>query len=294
MLWLYLALLSVVLFAITNIIDKYVLTEFIRKPLFNTVISGAVSFLGALVLLLFARIYIPSPDLLVVGLFTGLLFMLANYFFFRGVLSEEVSRAMPIVLAATPMLVLFIATFFLGEILLPGQYLGVVILLFSSILISIKKTARVTMSACFWLMVTSALFYAIQRTTMKYLLSYMDFWNVFFWMSTGAVLTSFVVMVFYHKTFFKTLRMFRKPALYASLSEALATAATFVFTVAMSFGLISLVQSVEYTQPAIVLAFATILSIYKPRIIREELKSSVLAVKIVAIGIMVVGMFLMA
>ena len=294
MMWLYLAILSTALFSVTNIMDKYVLTEFIRRPMFNTAVSGLVTFLGALLIPVFAAVSLPDMGLLAVCLAAGALFMAANYFFFRGVLSEEISRAMPVVLAAAPVFVLFIAALFLGEVLLPGQYAGIAVLLFSSILISAERTTKIRMNACFWLMLVSALLYATERVMMKHLLGFMDFWNVFFWVGAGAMLTVSGILVFYHGTFLRTLVELRRPSIYASMSEAISTAATFIFTVAMSFGMVSLVQSVEYTQPAIVLALATLLSIYRPRIIREELKSSVLAVKLAAIGIMVVGMFLIA
>lgn len=294
MLWFYLAFLAVILYAIGNVIAKYAITEYIKKPLFNTIITGIVTLLIALVSLLFSRIQFPNIELISIGLLAGFLFFIANWLFFKGILAEEISRALPIVLSMGPLFVLIIATVFLGEFLFPRQYVGIGLLFISSILISVKKTTKIKISVAFWSMTLSALFYAIQESTMKYLLSYMDFWNVFFWMAMGSILTSVGIMTFYHRTFFETFHKYKRATLYSSVSEVVGSTGTFVYTAAMSFGFISLVSSVQYTQSAFILVFATILSIYRPRIIREELKSSVLAVKILAIGIMIAGAFLIA
>ena len=77
-----------------------------------------------------------------------------------------------------------------------------------------------------------------------------------------------------------------------SLAEILNIIALIFMTIAASVGFISLVGALTAVQPFFVLLFAIILSIFYPKIIKEEISKSTILIKFTATFLMFLGIIL--
>jgi hypothetical protein len=74
----------------------------------------------------------------------------------------------------------------------------------------------------------------------------------------------------------------------------LAVVALFIFTIAVSLGPVTLVNSLGALQPLFVLAIAVVFSNFFPHILKEEVDRHTIALKLVAIALMIIGTVLVA
>ena len=79
-----------------------------------------------------------------------------------------------------------------------------------------------------------------------------------------------------------------------SLSESLTVIALFFFTIAVSLGPVTLVNSVGALQPLFVLMIAVLFSHFWPHIMKEEIDRHTVALKVVAIVLMIAGTVMVA
>lgn len=289
MLWVYLTLLATAIWAITNIIDKYIVSKYLREPIVYPIITGFVGLLAAIAVFLFREVTFPTINILFASLSIGILFVLAIIFYYKALKIEEVSRVQPL-FYTSPIFVLILATIFLGEIFTVTKYIGIFLLILGAILISIRKTSRIIISKAFILMMLCSFIFGIHDTLRKYALTYMDFWSVFAFSQIGIFITSLFILYFYFPEFQKILR--KKILAFMITGESLSVASLFMMTIAVSIGFVSLISALESTQPFFVLLYATIISIFAPKILKEEIKGSIILLKIIAILCMFIGAYL--
>lgn len=291
MLWFYLALISAAIWAAVNVIDKYVISGFFKKPSAQLVISGVVQLTVGLAAVILFGMEIPNPIIFAICFVAGILGFIATFFYFKALFSEEVSRAIP-VLYMIPIWTMIFAAIFLGETLSAQQGFGIVLLVLGSVLVSVKKTAKWKIGFTLGLMVLASILYAAEDILLKYLTTHLSFWGIFFWESLGFVSGSVVVLAFRRNEVIGTIKRFKKVALLSVGSETLAAVAGIFLIWSFSLGLVSLATAVTSVQPLFVLFYATLLSIFWPRVIKEELRTEALSLKVIAIGLILVGSLL--
>ena len=291
MLWAIFALLAAIIYAFTNILDKYIMTAHLRNPIVPTIITGFVGF-GIASLLAIPHFSVPDLPILLLLVFAGIIYQGANFLYFKAVITEEVSRVIPVILIE-PLFVLMFASVFLGEAFFPLQYLGIFLLVGGSIFISLRKREKFEFSSVLGLALLSSLLYAADTAIVKYALASVDFWNAFFWVRAGLIIASLFLLVFNFSEFKSTVRRAKKASFYSAISESLVALASLVFYVAMSLGAVSLVSALGATQPFFVLLFATIVTLVKPKYVAEEIRKTTLLQKVIAISMIVIGSILL-
>jgi len=292
MLWFYLALAATFMWAAVNVIDKYVISGFFKKPNIQLFISGVVQAVIAVAVVAFLGLSIPINAFPLLGIAVGIISFAATVLYFKALFEEEVSRAIP-VLSTIPLWVTLFAGLFLGEFLTPAQYLGIVFLSLGSILVSLKKQANWKLGFGFLLMLTSSVLYAVEHVTTKFLTLHLDFWNVYFWETMGFLVCSLALFALRGKDIKEAIGRFRKGALLSASSEAISSIAWFMMLFSFSIGFVSLSIAVTSLQPLVVLIFAILLSVFWPRIIKEELERATIALKALAILLVIAGSILL-
>lgn len=288
MLWVYFTILATASWAISNLIDKYVLDKYVQNPMIGTIFMGFLGLIGAIIISQFTEVFIPSTNILVLSLIGGMAYVVAVLYYFKAIVVEEVSRVIPL-FSISPIFTLILATIFLGEIFTVQKYLGILIIVAGSFLISLRKDIKFTISKSLRLMIISCLFFAINGILLKYILNSLTYWNAFVWTRVGAFLPIPILFYINRESTIKTIRDRPKSGLYLSISESFNLLGLFLITVAISYGFISLISALGGIQNFIVLVVASLLSIFKPQIIKEELKGSTILQKIVAIMMIVSG-----
>ncbi len=288
MLWVYLTLFAVNFFAVSNIIDKFVVSKYLRTPVIAVVFYGFIGLLSGLVIFIFRGVFFPHISLLFLLLLNGGIVAVSTISYYKALKTEEASRVMPVIYSS-PLLVVLIAAVFLQEIFTPEKYLGILLLAGGAILISIRKGSKMRLGRALFYGLIAAGGYAVSYVLTKYLLDFADFWQVFAWSRMGAFAISLSVLYLYFSDFRK-LRF--KPVALMATSETLTVASIVASTAALSLAPASLVSSLMSTQPFFVLLYATLLSVYAPRILKEEISGQILLLKFIAIVMMSAGGYL--
>lgn len=295
MLWAAYSLLAALLWATASTIDKYVLSKWVKNPIVSAMIFGIIGLIAS-VLIYFVRGYSEMSPLNIFWSFIGgLAYVLGTIFYFEAVKLEEISRISALAYISQLFVTVFAAVF-LAELFTPKIYLGIILILVGAVLISSKDIARIRPGKAFWLMIASSALIAAVAIITKYLLQFADFWTVFSY-TRGIGTFAALIPVFYFK--YPVLAALAKEhgakAFGAiSLSGFLTMGGSFVITIAASTGPVTLVNAISLTRPFFVLLFATLLSVFFPKIIREDLGKPALLLKVAAVIIMFIGAIMVA
>ncbi len=295
--WLFLSLLGASALAITGVIDKFVLGRYVRNPL---------AYLAALVVIQQILIVaIPAylgwgfvyPQTLYALAAGGCQVILwAAYLFALQV--EETSRVAAMVFVF-PVFVFLGAFLFLGETLAAKDYTGGALLVCSALLISYRPTqggGPAIFSPALRYMTVFWVFTAAYALAAKYLLAFMNEWHLILWSSLGSLLA--VLLFLWHepvrKEFFAYFR--GGPVLLLALfaDELFDFLGRGAFIFAYAAGSVSLVSGVAALQPFITLVYVILLGIFIPGILVEDLDRKTMALKTIAILLIVVGVYLVS
>lgn len=292
--WVVITLIALFLWAVTNIIDKTVISRYFNKPIIYTFFSGFFFALPLLAIPYFG-IEVVSLRQAVLALICGILYTYSLIPYYYALFDEEVSRVMP-VWQITPLFVLVLSYFFIGEVLTQTKLAAFALLLAGSILVSIRKTKGMfRLNKAFYLMAVSAFLFAIQYVLAKYVYMNQSYINGFLWIRMGSALAIIpLFFVFsYRAALFKTLKNASRQVIFAAAASGiLALAGIILINYAISLNSVSLISAMEGIQILFVLILAAILSKWYPGILKEELGKKTLLIKIIAIVIIIAGVYL--
>ncbi|NVM54919.1 MAG: DMT family transporter [Candidatus Helarchaeota archaeon] len=294
--WLFLSLVATALWATSNMIDKVVLSEYIKRPLLYTALAGFLGFTFAMIEISSLRVQIVAALPLALCLLEGFIYIGALFFYFKSLSIEEVTRIVP-VLQTIPLITLVLATIFLNEILKPYQYIGVVFIIGGALMVSLRKknTGFFRINKAFWLISLSCILYGISWVLSKYILSMVSYWNLFFWSRIGGFL-AICCMLFISPVARKLVSLLKEiPRRSFSLlttSEGVNLIALFIVNIALSKGQASLVSTVTSSQPLFIILFVLFLSRHFPKLFAKELEKSSITLKLIASIIIIIGFFL--
>ena len=289
MLWVTLSILAAIAWAFANIIDKNVLHT--QKPLTIILFANFISIIAAVIVYFFLGFSKLSALNIIIGLLVGLFYILGIYFYCLAVQGGEVSRVIPL-FNMIPLFIMLLAAIFLGEILTPLNYIGSLILISGAILISANKKTKLNIDKIFWLVVLGSLAFAINAVLQKYLLNFADFWTVFSYERIGAFFALLPLLLIYYSDFKKFIKGTRKPIVLVSLSEVFNLIGLLLTTIAFSIGLVSLVKTLSSIQDLFVLFFVIMITTFWPKVLKEKIDKSTIILKVIAIILIGVGVFL--
>lgn len=295
MLWAFYSFLAALLWATASLLDKYVLSKWVKKPIVSTMIFGVIGLIAS-VLIYFTRGYSEmSSANIFLSFIAGLSYVLATILYFEAVKIEEISRISALAYFSQLFITIFAAVF-LKEIFTSTIYAGILLLLIGAILISSKDIMKIRPCKAFWLMILSSVMIAIVAVLTKYLLGYADFWTVFsYTRGIGTFIALIPVFYFKYPELAALVKEHGGKAVGAvSLSGILTMSGSFVITIAASTGPVTLVNAISMTRPFFVLLFATILSAFYPKILREEIGKSTILLKVAAVILMFIGAILIS
>ncbi len=289
MAWIFFSLLAALIWAGVNIIDKHVISKYKLKPVVFVFFLSTIGLIVGIILFLFQKIeYSP---LLLLGLLNGALYPVVNILYFKAIKLEEVSRVVPW-FAIAPLLVVIGAGIFLHEILSAYQYLGAGILLIGLFTITLKKGFTVKPNKWMIYMFFSSLLFAAQVLLEKYLLASISLFHLFTIIQIGAFIGFIPFLLFNWQTIKKSFINDRKALKIVAINESAVIIATLSMLTAISIGLVSLVSLLGSLQYLFLLILALLFSIFYPKVLKEELKGSIIALKVISVIFIVIGIYL--
>ena len=287
--WIIFSLLAAFCRATINIVDKYVLTKWIKNPLIPVMMIGIIG-LAASFIIYFFRGFAPLSNFNVfLSLVAGLLYILTAVFYFKALKEEEASRIVPLS-SLSPLFILIFAGIFLGEVFTPLKYLGIILLITGAILISSRSLLKITFSSAFGWMLLAVITASVVAVLTKYILNFTDYWTVFAWTRVGTAIGVAPIIFLYFPELKSITRQYgKKVIIVMSANETLNLFAVLFITIAMSIGYVTLVRALSSVSPLFVLFIAVMLSRFYPLILKEEIGRAVVLQKVLAIVLMLIG-----
>ncbi len=282
------------IWSITNIIDKYVVSKHLSNPgLIYIPLSVVHVVFGGGVLIFYHEAVSFNHLLLLAG--TAVLWIIMGYTYFVAAKIEEISRVVP-VFALVPVFVAILGAFLLDEIFSFKTYLGIGIIVIGSALIMFRSNLMALLhSRAFGLMIISAFVASAQSVVTKHLLDFYSYWTIYGWFTLFAGIIGLIVFLRLLSLLRQTIkeRGWKGIVLY-SISESNSQVAVFLYTIAVSLWYVSLASAVVAVQYLFLFIWTVILTQIKPNWIQEEISRKVSFQKIIAIILIIGGIFLIA
>ena len=290
--YIWVALLSAGIFGMVTVLDK-------RLASYD--LPGLPAFYMGVMISLFSYATIslfltgipedaPLGRLIVAGV-SGLCWGGALGMMFWGYKLEEASRASAII-HTFPVFVAVLAVLFLGETLVAGQYIAITVVVAGAFTISVfgSRGGKVfRLNRALPILIGASMFTALGLLTGKYALEELPVWFVFSLRNYGmALMFAFLWRPGAFGQLFGALRSWRTLLLLFLAEFSLAPLAVMLNVTAISLGPVSLVSTMTATRPLFVFIYGTLLSTKAFPLLDEPLDPRTLAVKLVAI-VMIVG-----
>jgi len=290
-LWVLFTVLATILWAVSNVIDKYVFVKWVKEPIVPVIITVIIGLPVSLLIYIFHGFSALSYTNIGLAFASGIFYITMIILYCRAVKIEEISKIVPMFYLA-PLFVLILATIFLGEFFTPLKYIGIFFLIIGAVLMS-SKGLRFSFGKAFWLMIACALFLSVSSVITKYLLGFADFWTIFAYEKIGVGIAIIPVLYFGLSHMKSDVKEHGKRVVGAiCISDILTVVGSMLATAAISVGSVTLVNAMTSVQPFFVLLFAVVLSIFYPRILKEEIGKSAVLLKLLAITLMFIGAIL--
>ncbi len=296
--WLLIAIWGPLLWALSNHIDKYLITRFGE----GIGIKGLITFSALLSIFTVLIAYIADSDIFSIAfpyrfvlMLSGILYTLAILLYLYALSEDEASIVTP-TFQLIPVFAFFLGYIFLGEMMTGKQMLGGLIVIIGAILISTNLKTFKFRKKVFWMMIFSSLAFATYQVLFK-VGGGETFWNAVFWQSIGIFISSLVLFAIpsFRKEF---LAIFKKDSLaicgFSALVELTTVGGNLLVSKAVLLApVVALVLMVESFQPIFVFILGILITIFIPRFGKEDLSRNMITQKLCAIGIILAGSFLL-
>ena len=259
MLWIFLALLAPLLWAISNLIDGDLVLNRIKNPLVIMTVTGLFSVFPFLFIILTNTFSWPRLSVILFGVLTGFVSLLAFYPYFRALENSHPTSAL-LLWNVSPVITAVAAFVFLNERLSPYQYLAVLLLIGSAIIAGISSgtntNTKKKQSNVGWMLLASLLT-ATQAIMSKWLFGQTSTGTGVGLISLGSfgLSASFFLIPSIRK---QIPDAFSKHSKILILNETLSMFAFVCSSFAIGLGSVSLVKAIEGVQAFFVFGFSWI------------------------------------
>ena len=289
--WIIYAIISPLFFSLGNIIDKIILTKIVKHPKTMFYLANFFSVIY-LVLLFFTDLKGIGLYFLIVGIVAGLIHYVATFFYFEAVAKEDVSTLV-ILFQTISVFTLILSSIFLKETLTFYQMIAFALILFGSILVSFHKF-KITKALPYILTMVFSI--ALNNVLMKILLNGVSLLQGYF---LNGVIHLVIIIPFLNdkkgsKDFFKDIKNIgTKKFLILFLPSICGLTGLWTFFKALSMAKASLVSLLGGFGPMFTFVITLLLTLFFPKILKENFSFSETGRKIIAIFILLEGFFLL-
>ena len=303
MLWILLTSSAYLFGAVANILDKFLLgsKRFSSAPVYAFYVG-----IFSLWALFFAPFGLRMPNALglTLCLLSGVIFLFGILLLYFAIGKAQASRVVPVVGAVLPLATFLISLPFKAETLSFFQILGILLLIFGGLLISFDLPLRLGKKkffSGFLYAVGAGILLAMAYVLFKYISQSENFITWYVWTRVGGFMGTLGLLLVptWRQDIFKSFHTHRK-----NKKEALGTGAIFVgnkivgglsallLNLAFTLGSVTLINALVSIQYVFVLILAWYFSKKYHKIFSEKLSFWDWAQKLIAVGIIAVGIFL--
>lgn len=303
--WLFIALTSYFLSALTIILDKFILgSKKVGSPPVYAFYIGLLG-LSALFLAPFG-FSVPPISQIILSVIAGSLFTYGILTLYFAIKVGEAGRVAPLAGSVIPFGAYFLSILFFGEKVSAISLLGAVLLILGGLLISFDlplKLDRKKFFPGFKFAVLAGLILAVAYSFLKLVYNEQSFFNGFIWTRFGSVfaIASFFLVPEWRKNILRSLGNFKKPThshIHAGslvvLNKIAGGTASILFNYAIALGSVTLVNALVASQYVFILILAAVFSVWHKEIFQEKLYFWDWAQKAGAIIVIGAGIYLVS
>ncbi|MDO8610861.1 MAG: EamA family transporter [bacterium] len=292
--WYIFALIAPFFYSICNYFDKYIVDKKIQNPINLTVFSSFITGLLGIIIWIFQGFPVMSPIQILFSLFSGLLLILYILFYLKALNLDDASRVIPI-FQTIPVFVLIFSYFLLKETLTIKQIFGLGIVLISSASIMMNKLDKGFFKPrkALWYMLFSSGLFALVTVLFKFVVKENNFWTTYTYQCIGTGIGGLLLLRFKvnNKVFFHDLKIFKSIIGIVLINNIVHIIALLSEMYAITLVSVSFVSILSGVQPLFVLIIGIILSLWFPKIIKEDIKKSTISKKIFAVILIFIGFY---
>ncbi len=291
--WIGLALTAAALTGLGNVGEKVLASRYMPDT------ASLMGWLGLSVLgygITFAILYpfaAGTPGGHIAAIFgSGAAYGVAISILFRVIRRSEASRAFP-VFNMSPVFVALIAVFALSQSVGVLQWLAILLTVMGAVVISVERTGRrggIGLSGAFAALLVAAGIVGLSQVLSSYALEEITPQNAFWAQRFGAIMP--IALNWRRDSMANFLSTVRRPGvamLALGIEGGVLAGAHLIMLAAFNSGPVALVSTLVATIPVWVFAFSTVLSTRWWNVLHEPLRPETLAVKAVAILLIVGG-----
>lgn len=297
-LWLIIIVLAYLFFSLAYLGDKLVLAG-APKPVSYTFYVGLLS-LFVLCLIPISNFYFPGFPLFYLMIFDAAIYICALYLMFVGLENFEVSKVMTTVGATQPILILGLTWIIWGEqIFTRTDIIAFVLLIIGTILISYKKNNFGVKNGFLKIVLLSSLLFSIDYILQKYIFIKLPFLVGFIWL---RILMFFFASMFLlseknRREIFKKRNIENKKLgpifLFSQVSGGLANFLQSYAIALAPVALLPIVNSLRGLQYVFLFLITVFLTVFFPKILKEEISKKIIIQKSISIILIVIGLALL-
>jgi uncharacterized membrane protein len=295
--WILLAFLGPVLWAASTHIDKYLVERFFKDSGVGALLifTALLGLLGLPFIAAFVDVFSIGTTGIAVTSLSGLLYLTAMYFYLRALQQEEASVIAPLFQTST-LFTYAIAYFVLHEHPTGSKLLGGALIIVSALVVSYEPGRKFSfkLGVVVPILICTATL-AASAVIFKMFAIKDAFWAVTFWNFAGEAVFG-AVMLAIPRVRRDFLGMFRKsPGAVIGINaanELINLGGGLAARFASLLGPVSLVQAISGTTSFFVFAFGVLLSLFFPKLGREDMSRAALLRKGAAIVLIVPGVIL--
>ena len=296
MLWVLLGISSHFIWAIGNIADKFIVSKKIKNPYVYLISMSIIGGAAALFVIPFIDFYVPNKNLLYLIFAGSAIYFFGGFPYIRAMQLEEPSR-INIWWNLIPIFSFLIGWLFLGDIFSGEQIIAFVFLVLGTFIASFHATKKkLVFSKAVFHMMIACFAYSLYGLIFYHLAKSLPFTLLFVWFNLLSATLAVAIL------FVKKMRLdFTNQILGGGKNlliliivlSLLDSVAIFFNQWALSFKHTALVFALEGFQVIFVFILAILLSIYAPKIIKEEIDKKNLILKFLALASMLVGILIL-
>ena len=288
--WIFYIFISVNLFSLASIFDKF----FVSKKFKNIYSFAVVLNILYLIFIVVTTMYLRDTFVFGWPFFwaavSGLIYFFMWIFWWKALTTGEVSRVSAIFFTQ-PLWNAFLAVIFLKESLSSLKWLAIIFIVTGAILSFWEnKKTKSRFNRAYIFALFAGIISAFGNTISKYAMTDLPALTVQI-IGYFAGLPLFLIFLRNKQVFQEVKKVFfdLKSLLIMFLRSAVGYAAICTFMLAVGTGQVSLVSALNGVQPLAILIYSTLISIFLPKFIKEENSRKTLFIKAIAIIMIVIG-----
>lgn len=293
--WIFIALLSPIFYGIANIFDSFLANKNFRNPFVMTFYASIFATIFIPILFIFYDFQLPQLYTLPIFAILGFINVSYLYPYYKGLQSDDTSTTVSFFGLGRIFIPLW-AFIVIGEKLTLNQYIGIIIIIISSIILSMKGPIKsFKFSKALFYILLAAFIISFEGILLKYLFE--GGISVGVGISIEMLFTALFTFLFllHKKTRIEIKNSFplfiQKIPLFLC-EEGATFVAFFMGTYALNIAPVSLVKSIGALTPVFVLIYAKVFSKKFPNLFKEQEGVSINLKKILMFIAMFIGIIM--